>query len=90
MHHGVESLLRGRRGGTCPVDDASHIQGHIQLLAIEHPGQAAHAGGLRHVQPQRLGTERTQALQPLVVARGGDHAVPVGQVLAHAFEADAA
>lgn len=90
MHQLVEGLLGGRRGGVAAIDHARHVQRHIQLLAIELPEQAAHAGGLRHVQPQRLSAERAQAFQTFVIARGGDDAVARLAVLAHEFEADAA
>jgi hypothetical protein len=86
----VKSLARRRRQRIALRKYAGYVEGDVDLFAVQQPGQAADAGGLCHVQPQGLGAQAFEALQALVIARGGDDIRAVREVLADKFKADAA
>ena len=70
--------------------DAGADEDHVEGLAIDLPGEAGRARGVRHVERQRFRADAGEAREGRVGARSRDHPHAIGAVLAHELEADAA
>jgi hypothetical protein len=87
VHHGSKSARSGVPGPRC----AGHRPRHLTITtskAAPSIGQArpGGAGSVGHVQPQRGGPQRAQALQAGFVARGGRDGIALGAVLRNEFK----